>query len=147
MLATLPQARRQRVTRSLILACSWVTAHTRMKRQTVTRSLMLACSWATAHTRKMRQTVTRSFTGAPLPPYPRGSYVAATACVFRFGASRVLALLAAECSLAPVAVSLSVGGSLSEYAMNMAPCSVGFCPRCRSIPSFMGLGLSALPRV
>ena len=49
MLASLPQARRQKVTRSLMLACLWATAHTRKRRQRVTRSLMLACSWATAH--------------------------------------------------------------------------------------------------
>ena len=85
--------------------------------------------------------------GAPLPPYPRGSFVAATAGGFRFGASRVLALRAAECSLAPVAFSLSVFGSPSECTENVAPCSVGFYPRCRSLPSFVGWCLSALPRV
>ena len=85
--------------------------------------------------------------GAPLPPNPRGSYVAATAGGFRFGASRVLALRAAECSLAPVAFSLSVCGSPSECAANVVPSSVGFCPRCRSLPSFVGFSLSALPRV
>lgn len=84
--------------------------------------------------------------GAPLPPSPRGSYVAATAGGFRFGASRVLALRAVECSLAPVAFSLSVYGSPSECAANVVPCSVGFYPRCRSLPSFVGFSLSALPR-
>ena len=43
MLAALPQTRRQRVTRSLMLACSWAAAHTRKKQQ---RSLSRACSFA-----------------------------------------------------------------------------------------------------